>query len=341
MSQRRPTLEKRKTSKSSANEVRLNPLVAQPPIIRGRQLHRMGELVLHEIQNYFKDVDSAVKDVYKGVHLTPHPVVAAAYAMDRRVIEENDYGYLDIVDPPVLIGLHIKGEEYLDADGYIAAMNIYNVANDFVEDDIDLDNPDEFYLIEFNLTDYAWEDLFLDPYLGLNYVGGEIGNRPELNAFLEAVREQMSLVGKVNDDALLKNALRLAQEIVPQSRVCRDIVSDEVVALVVLAPYTVAEKDLDFEETPTPPFYDFESFFNKETPEEFNKVILEEGTVIYGDPANANRWHGTSLSVAETAFPDLLTSVLVEKALKAGSPYDLETFEEEFEEEEEDDENYD
>jgi hypothetical protein len=73
--------------------------------------------------------------------------------------------------------------------------------------------------------------------------------------------------------------------------------------------------------------------------QEFNKFILQNSEVIYSAPwKTATRWHGTSLSIARKAYPDLVTLDLYRKGLRAGSVWSAETWQawEDFEDEEED-----
>ena len=141
------------------------------------------------------------------------------------------------------------------------------------------------------------------------------------------------MFNKLNDRELKKNALELAHDILPQGRVLRDVGEDEVAAVVVLAPYVVSEEHRWFEEMPSPPFASIKHFEECTEPSQFDSLILEEGTTIYGDPYEANRWHGTSLSIAQKALPGILTPDKVEEALDVGSAYGSELPEEEDEDE--------
>lgn len=313
--------------------MRRNPLLSKPPVPTGYgkgHRHRLGSMTEESVTKLFYDSDPMVRNMYEGVHITPHPIVASAYALNRRELDYNDYGYLDIVNPPVLIGLTIKNPEHLDADGYVVAKAIYDFGEQLFEDGVS--SEDDLFELEddYSFGDYTWNNFYFDPYLGLSYAGGTFGNQPEYGSFVRAVQEQLLLKKEhlVSDEDLLENALALASEIVPQSRVLRDIYEDEIAAIVVLPPYVPAEEDSQHEEMPSPPFLDLSGFEQLETPEEFDRALLEDSFVIYGDVSKAKTWHGTSLTTAATALPAILTPELQEKAIEAGAAYTLSDFEE-------------
>lgn len=320
---------------------RRNPLLARPPVAPG-VAHRLGSAAAAEVQDFFAYVDDNVEDLYEGVHVTPHPIVATAYAMPRRKLDYNDFSLLDVVDPPVLIGFKLDGEEALDADGYVTAMHLDKTASKLIDDDVtpqDIDDDDEDGDLaeDYYLTDYAWGPFWdFEPYFGIAYPGGMFGNLPAYGAFINALKDHMEAIasGEFDNEELLRQALRRAHAIVPQSRIMRDVAEDEVAAVLVLAPYMPNEDSPEFDETASPPFVGLEAFEGMEEPEQFDRQLLNDGTVIYGDADEANRWHGTSLSIARKALPDIFTPALVEKAVEAGSAYDLEELAEEYEDEE-------
>jgi len=308
--------------------MRRNPLSRKPP--KWGQQHRLGSITEREIKDLFRFVDPEVLSPYEGVHVTPHPIVATAYAMNRRRVAYNDYELLDVVNPPVLVGLRLEGAETLDADGYVTAKNILKVTEQFEKDGVDVD---EFMdLVEHGeleyFSDYSYEEEPFDPSFGLQYSGGKFGNIPEYRAFVEAVKAQLIYQEDPsnNEYDLLRHALMLAQNIVPQSRILRDIYQDEVVAVLVLAPYQDGEESRDDEMT-SPPFESLDAFEGMDQPEDFDSQLLAYATVLYGDPRKANRWHGTSLSIAAEALPEIFSPEKVQEALEAGSAYSKEDLE--------------
>ena len=326
---------------SDVKLLRNNPLLAEPPVAPGKA-HRLGSMAEAGVQDFFADVDESVENLYEGVHVTPHPIVATAYAMARRKNDYNDYGLYDVVDPPVLVGFKLDGEEALDADGYVTAKDLHELARQLIADEVTTedfeDDHDGELQEQYDLAGYTWGPFFeFEPYFGIAYPGGRFGNQPAYDAFVSALLEHMNAIssGDYSEEELRKQALKRAYEIVPQSRIMRDVFEEEVAAVLVLPPYIPAEDDAAFEEAPSPPFQDLAAFEGMETPEEFDEELLEDGTVVYGDASKANRWHGTSLSIARKALPDIFTPVVVNEAMEAGSAYDLEELEEESDEEEE------
>jgi len=327
--------------------MRRNPLLRKPPKA-GRE-HRLGSLTEREVTNLFSAVDPAAKNIYEGVHITPHPIVATAYAMNRRRVAYNDYGLLDVVNPPVLIGFRRMEGEELDADGYVTAKAILDMAEQLEKDGVDEEGLQELteegaLEDEYSFGDYAWQAQPFEPYFGIQYPGGTFGNKAEYNAFFEAVEAQLAYQSdhRHNEYDLFRHALTLAEEIVPQSRILRDIYEDEIAAIVVLAPYIDGEDSRD-EEMMSPPFESLDAFEDMEQPEDFNRQILNDATVIYGRLEDVDSWHGTSLSIAAEALPDILDFERKQDALEAGSVYsaeELEAYAEELEAYAEDDEDY-
>lgn len=309
--------------------MRRNPLLQSPPKPGGRQ-HRLGSMTERSVQDFFRYVDPAVMDLYEGVHVTPHPIVAAAYALNRRRVAYNDLGMDDVVIPPVLIGLNSRAIEHLDADGYVTAKAIEDLAEQMEKDGVTSEDErfdEDVYELE---NDYSLEDYTrkmhpegFDPREGLAVVGGEVGNRPDYADFLRAVRAQLAFREdpRNNEYDLLRNALKLAERIIPQRRLLQDVLSDEIVAIVVLAPYVPGADDRDYADMPSPPFESLDAFEGMTEPEEFDRQLLADATVIYGNPKDATAWHGTSLAIAAEALPEILTQKLQRKAYKAGSAY--------------------
>jgi hypothetical protein len=190
---------------------------------------------------------------------------------------------------------------------------------------------------EYSFGDYAWQEQPFELYFGIEYPGGTFGNQPEYGAFLEAVEAQLAYQSDHlhNEYDLFRHALALAKEIVPQSRILRDIYEDEIAAIVVLAPYIDGEDSRDAEMM-SPPFESLDAFEDMEQPEEFNRQILNDATVIYGSLEDVDSWHGTSLSIAAEALPDILNFERKQAALEAGSVYSAEELEAYAEESDED-----
>lgn len=305
--------------------MRNNPLLRKPPK-HGRE-HRLGSAIAREVINKFSAVDPAVKNIYEGVHITVHPIVAAAYAMNRRRLAYNDDNLLDVVNPPILIGFRrINGPEALDADGYVTAKNILDVAEQLEKDGVDEEGLQELAeagdLDYEYFEDYAWQVEPFDTYFGIQYPGGKFGNEPEDVAFFEAVKAQLAYQSdhRHNEYDLFRHALALTKKIVPQSRILRDIYEDEVAVIVVLAPYLDGVESRDAEMY-SPPFESLDAFEGMEQPEEFNQQILNDATVIYGSLEDVDSWHGTSLSIAAEALPNILNFERNRAALEAGSVY--------------------
>lgn len=324
------------------HDARRNPLAARPPSPRHGREHRLGVLVAESVQRQFAHVDDNVHDLYYGVHVTKHPIVATAYALDRRKLNYNDFALIDVVDPPVLIGLRVdESEEHIDADGYVKAQDILRVARDLIQSGHDPDEVEGDVDLYDEWHDYSRSGYFADDVLdyGPGYVGGSIGNYPDAGDFARAVACAMRAIEEqVSEDDLLRLALRLAASIVPQSRVMRDLDEDDVVAVIVLAPYALGGEEDGEEDAKGEPFTCLGRFARLETVEEYDQAILADAEVLYGDPRAADRWHGTSLSAAAEALPGILTHALVEEGKRLGSPYDhdaLEAAREEYLEEEE------
>jgi len=308
--------------------MRKNPLLQKPPVPSGRG-HRLGSMTERSVRDLFRYVDPAVLDLYEGVHVTPHPIVAAAYALNRRRIAYNDLGMDDVIIPPVLIGLRVSGPEHLDADGYVTAKAIEDFAEQLEKDGVTSDDERFDYELAELEEDYSFGDntrpefFEFDPDMGLAHPGGEFGNRADYADFVSAVRQQLAFREDPsnNEYDLLRNVLKLAQKIIPQSRIIRDVFEDEVAAIIVLAPYVPSRDDRNYEDMPSPPFESLDAFEGMSTPEAFDRQLLTDATVIYGDPRKANRWHGTNLVTAAEALPSILTRKLVMEAERAGSAY--------------------
>jgi hypothetical protein len=301
-----------------ATVVRDNPLLALPPTPAGRA-HRLGELVEAEVLDFFDY--PADENLYEGVHVTKHPIVASAYALARRQLDYDDYGRFDVVDPAVLIGLRVEDptDMLADADVLTTGKAIYDVALRAVDQDLDPEDlNDEETAEDLWLSDYSWGPSWaFESYLGLQYAGGDFGNRPAYDDFVEAVQTLMkaALDGKQRY-ALRAMAKKLALKIVPQSRLLYDVEEDQVAAVVVLAPYKPSEDDPYYEETVG--FIPLDDFEYLETPEAFDDVLLADAATVVGDVDDVDQWHGTSLSIAAKAFPDLFPPNVLEEALEAG-----------------------
>jgi hypothetical protein len=306
----------------------------------------MGERGEQEVIAKFGDLDPNVYDMYAGVHVSAHPVVATAYALGNRDIGEGDWGF-DVVNPGVLLGLKTsKKSEIIDADGYTVASNFLTISQQLYDDDHHFDEFDLGDLIlgpesedsdesdiQDTFRDYARSDLTFDDSLGIGYIGGDAGNRAGLEEYVVAVAELLPMWhALVDEDEIKLAALRLAKKFVPQGRILRDIPPRSIACVVVLPPWRPASYTDGWEEAQGAGWVDLSSpewtdeLYDYSSPEEYDAFVLRNSTVVYGDPNKAKTWHGTSLSRAAEALPSIFTPAVKQAAFEAGSAYDAEDY---------------
>lgn len=309
-----------------------NPLSPTPPMPKGK-LHRTGEPHALKLRELFGHLDSGFDDIHRGVFIADKPIVSYAYAIARRGVGENDYGLPDVVDPPVLIGLKIDpSEEFIDTDAMTTAHDILKAAQTLRLENMDEDlEPED---LEDFLRDYSRSEFFDMSETSLGALGGEVGNRPDSSEFYLKVQEMIKLL-RAEDilpaeeltelpDEILEEALKSAAKIIPQSRLLREVTSKEVVQIFVVPPFSTGD-EAEFPERELP--------FDQLTSDEVdvaNSWLMSQSTEIYQrSKTKANRWHGTSLSIARKAFPKLITPQVFAEGVRAGSAYDLDELEQE------------
>lgn len=322
-----------------------NPLSPTPPLPSGRT-HRLGEAHIQPIRDLFGDLDEGFDDIHRGVFLTDLPIVAYAYAEDRRETGENAFGLPDVVNPPVLIGLRIPEEdEHIDTDAMVTAMNLLDVAQQLRLDDHAF--YEELEQVEDLIRDHSRSEYYSLTDESLSSIGGDYGNRPNPYEFYEAVKQIAEALDQADISAaeelvdlpenIRELALKKAAELIPQSRLLREVHEDEVARIVVVPPFpTMANIFGEESEFPTrDPGLDDPGVPADEIGQVSN-WLLDEGTIIYESGKKPNRWHGTSLGIARRAFPRIVTFEVVNNGVRAGSAYDLDALEAEYEDEDED-----
>jgi hypothetical protein len=320
--------------------MRRNPLSPTPPRPKG-VIHRLGSSWEEKLRTLFGDLGPEFDDIHRGVFLTEYPVVAYAYAADRSLSGENDFGVEDVIDPPVLIGFNLQEEEYIDTDAMVTAQNLLEVAWNWELDEVDDEDLGDVFS-EYSRSQYF--DTMHEP-RAVVAAGGDIGNRPDARAFFEAAKELQEALRRRDDDAediyelspeYRTLALKLAGEIVPQSRVLTEISGDQVACILVVHPMTWNE---EMGSALVDPEDELESGPLTDMIPALNRFILRHAVDVYPSgirPSTVKQWHGTSLSVARAAYPELISREQYHAAVKEGSTYsafDWQSFEEMEEEE--------
>ena len=136
-------------------------------------------------------------------------------------------------------------------------------------------------------------------------------------------------------------ALAEAQHIIPQSRLLREVHENELIAIIVLPPLREEGVEDTMEELSEDPmdFLGGSGDLDGLAIRTFDRYLLDTGHVLYIQPGSSmreiNRWHGTSLSIAKKAFPDVVSPALYWTGVEYGSAYDLDELEREYEDQEE------
>lgn len=316
--------------------MRHNPLSPTPPPPKGKR-HRTGDQHALKLRELFGHLDSGFDDIYRGVFVADIPLVAYAYAIARREVGENDFGLPDVVDPPVLIGLSIDpSEEHIDTDAMTAASNILSVAQLIRLKEYDEEESEE------ELRDYSRPEFFDFSEFGLGYAGGSVGNLPSASDLRLEVDKMIKLLEEADidpgeeptefPDDLLRAALQAGARIIPQARLLREVTAKEVAQILVVPPISNPEEADEFETTEIP----FDLLEENEI-YRADAWLVSQSVPIY-QRGKANRWHGTSLSIARKAFPEIVDGPTYHEGIRAGSAYDLDELEQDLNEEEEDEE---
>ncbi len=332
-----------------------NPLSPTPPDPKQGRKHRVGSRTDEGLRELFGHLGEEFDDIHRGVFVTDHPIVAYAYAWARLGDGDNDFGQEDVVDPPVLIGLNLPlEEEYIDTDAMVTAQELLNMAQLIQQEEEEDDEDEESEALEFASGVTRDESYSLEDMYGLSGIGGLIGNFANKMQFYRAAKELSLMLEEQGvpakeelvelPDGILEKALDKAASLIPQSRLLREVHGDEVVTIIVLPPirddlynkYQLKEYPL------VDPSEEIDTYGELDDAGigMFNEYLLDQGSVLYMDPKGAmqdvNRWHGTSLSVAREAFPDIVTFARFHQGQQQGSAYDWDELEAEREDEEED-----
>lgn len=324
--------------------MRRNPLSPTPPVPAGKKLHRLGTATEEKLRTLFGDLGDEFEELHRGVFLSPFPIVAYAYAAARIETGENDFGFNDVVDPPCLIGVALQEPEYIDTDAVSVAKDLLYVASKY-----ELEEEPEDYDV---VSDYC-----RSPFLDLSEpssiytVGGDIGNRPDAVAFYRAALDLQEFWRQhISDDedpsdiyeaprVVREKALQLSASIVPQSRILSELPPEQVVQICVIHPMTWNEEMGDALVDPMDSVEDGEPL--TEAIPSLNRFLLQNSHDVYRAPSREKptRWHGTSLSIARKAYPELISPAAYHEGLRAGSTYSPYAWQEweDFEDEEEDD----
>jgi hypothetical protein len=327
--------------------MRKNPLLVAPPKPATGRLHRLGQRYTDEIRGVFGDLSEDFDDIHKGVFFSPSPVVAYTYAAERQDISENDYGLKDVVNPPVLIGIRSSGDEQIDTDALRVALQLLQSVIDYNPEgdpgDVDELEDDSFLEVQARARGY---DLLEE---GLTGVGGTVGNYPDLAEAADAVRRLYKLVQSegewdVKDPAdfsedVRQAALDEAKGLLPQVRLLREVDSDEVCEIRVVhaleSAGNIATEYLGPNRVIPTESLDVYGSLDEGAIEAFDEFLLQNSTAVYETGDTPELWHGTSLKIAQKAFPDLITHEKFWEGVALGSSYDLEELQREMEEEEE------
>lgn len=282
-----------------AREAKLkNPLLAKPQLSPSQhKLHRAGDRHTRELAKW-AGLESA--DLYEGVHVSPSPAAAAAYALGRLKVDGDSY---EVTDAPVLLGIRADcaKRDLGDVDVLTCAKNLVEAAKN--NPDFDIENDD----LQDLFVDYAATEYF-DESLGLVQSLGDWANRPSVYDFADAVSQLQEFCKRKRSDAAVRDkAIELAKKIVPQVRWDGDVADDCIVAVVVLPPYKPLD-DIARQNEPFPYDTSAEDEFRHEPIDRdyLDQFIRNGWKVLWGDPKKAKFWHGTSASLAAKALPGIV-----------------------------------
>jgi hypothetical protein len=329
-----------------------NPLSPTPPSPKEGRLHRLGSVTARRVRELFGHLSPQFDDVHRGVFFANNPVVAYTYAASRRGVGENDWGLTDVVDPPVLIGAFIPpDQEFYDTDAMVTAQELLVVGQMIQEEDAGERDNEEIYDY---VKDMSRSEYYSFMYLGLQSLGGDIGNRANAKDVYKAAKKIAIMLVALDipthanitefPDRVLEVALEEASKIVPQSRLIREVHEDEVIALIVMPPIAEPDEEQEFPQENPDDFLEESGELDADAIRKFDKYILDTGHVLYIKPGAAmrdiNRWHGTTLNVAREAFPDIVTYARFHEGQQFGSAYDWDELEREREELDDEDEEF-
>lgn len=300
-----------------------NPLLAKPQVDPSKhKLHRAGSQFTADLAKW---AGMEGQDLYAGVHVSPSPSAAAAYALGRLKVDGDVF---EVTDAPVLLGLSAsKHKDLGDVDMLTTAKNIVELADahpDLTEDD-DLSDFED-------IKEVAAGEGF-DSDMGLVQACGNWANMPADYDLFNAIIEFNEFRQKrKTPEQLRAKAIELAKGIVPQIRWASDVPDAQVVAVVVLPPF----KPMDEIARRNEPFpYDTsadEEFRNEPIDRDYlDAFIRDHWKVLWGDPSKAKFWHGTSASLAAKALPSIVNQYAANELSFDPTPY-REEFEEDLEE---------
>lgn len=289
-----------------------NPLLAKPTVdLSKHRLHRAGTTHTADLAKWA----GLSGDLYEGVHVSPSPAVAAAYALGRLKVDGDNY---EVVDAPVLLGIKADcaKKDLGDVDMLTCAQNIVEAAKNNPDFDIEYDDLQDLFM------DYVATENF-DEYLGLVQSLGDWANRPSAYDFADAVLQlQEFCKRKRSDDAVRDKAIELAKRIVPQIRWDGDVADDCIVAVVVLPPFKPMD-DIARQNEPFPYDTSAEEEFSSEPIDldYLNSFIRRSWKVLWGDPSKAKFWHGTSSTLAANALPNIVNKYVANELSFDSAPY--------------------
>ena len=294
---------------------RRNPLLVKPNVdLSKHHLNRAGEMVTRRVQLWLEQPNA---DLYAGVHVSPSPSTAAAYALNRLKVDADNY---EVTDAPVLIGLSASCQQpdLGDVDVLTLAEKMYgNLLDKAYDLGLYEESEDDEYPEMDWLADSAASEEY-EAYLGLEHFCGNFANYPDVHELYDAM---ITLV-RSPEGASKEDAIALAKALVPQQRWGNDVPDSCVVAVVVLPPYKPGSETAE-NNAPFPYDESADEQFDGETidRDRLDSFIRRGWKVLWGDPSKAAFWHGTSASLAAKAFPAIVNQHAANELCFDPTPY--------------------
>jgi len=287
---------------------RTNPLLFDTHLLDIQHRHRAGSRFSEELAEWAGLVDH--DELYRGVHVGPHPSTAATYALNR--LRMTEYG--SVSHAPVLVGISTEGLQVgvHDADLLTAAQHlgeahreILEALEDVLDDTGSLDEAwealEEDDVISDVLSEYSASE-WLDPdEFGVTSMFGDLSVRGHRDDWRD---ELFRLVEEYPDSEPDQGELiEAAARIVPQRRIDEDVPAERVVALAFVPPYSPGEESERHEAGA--PYADDSAYREDGTLSDHDDVLESEWVVLWGNPADADQWHGTDSTAVADALPEL------------------------------------
>jgi len=243
-----------------SKKTRGNPLLAQPPVVgKHRGGSRWTEDVEREFGYMMRDFPpEAQRDIYWGVHVSCEPFTAMAYALNYRLLTENDWGLDDVGVPAVLLAfgkLPKKKLTNFDLDVLGTAKDLLAVAAEFsdaIGEDFDLSGEPDWGEVkewaaehegfreiagDYGRSNYEDVDWALEE-SSLGGIAGDFANRPDATAFFDAAMSMAFWEHETGDtldsEEARKVAVDMAGRLVPQRRYLGDIDYEYLVGFVIV-----------------------------------------------------------------------------------------------------------